>query len=172
MSLGTEFQNTPGPCTPRRSLYQYGLKLFIIECRHSKTIVFGWEAESFGEKLLVLSGECYICCNSMEGFLLDYRTCTNLYFFYKGLHGILKHTLWILNLSRSIGQQKGPWPFSFRTKQEVSLNDLWGTVYCSRFWLGSEKTTVWSRFQFSFQRTTDYFLFTPYPDTFSGSAIG
>ena len=60
-----------GPCTPRRNLW-YEWKLFIVACRHANMIVFGWEVESFGEKL-VLSGECYWCCNSMEGFLLDYR---------------------------------------------------------------------------------------------------
>ena len=63
---GTEFQNTPGPCTPRRNLW-YEWKLFIVACRHANMIVFGWEVESFA-KSLVLSGECYWCCNSMEGF--------------------------------------------------------------------------------------------------------
>ena len=41
---GTEFQNTPGPCTPRRSLW-YQWKLFIVACRHANMIVFGWEVD-------------------------------------------------------------------------------------------------------------------------------
>ena len=32
-------------------------------------IVFGWQVESFGETP-VLSGECYWCCISMEGFFI------------------------------------------------------------------------------------------------------
>ena len=210
MSPGTEFQNTPGPRTPRRSLYQYGLKLFIIACRHANVIVFGWEVESFGGKLLVPSGECYWCCNSIEGFF------TRLSYMYKPvlfLQDILKHTLWIWNLSRSFGEQKGPWPFSFRTKQEVSwfkwpqgnrltVNSNRGTLiflfkiisFPNKLLLsGFDIDIVWQvccfscllqsvltwlredwdlKSFFSFQRTTDYFFFTRYPNAFSGSGIG
>ena len=37
------------------------------------------------------------------------------------LQGIWKHTQWIWNLSRGFEEHKGPWPFSFRTKQELGI---------------------------------------------------
>ena len=81
VSPGTELQNTPGPCSPRRNLW-CEWKLFLVACKHANMIVFGWEVESFGEKL-VLSGECYWCCNSTKGFFTRLS-----YFFYKGLWNI------------------------------------------------------------------------------------
>ena len=90
-----------------------GWKLFTMACRRANMIVFGCEVESFGEKR-VLCGECYWCCNSMEVFffLLDYRN------FYKGFWNIAR---WIWNMSGVLGNKRDCWPFTFRTKQEVSV---------------------------------------------------
>ena len=113
VSPGTEMQNTPGPYTPRRNLW-CGWKLFIVACRHANMIVFGWEVESFGEKL-VLSGECYWCCNSIEVFF------TRLSYFFT--RDFATYTI-NMKFEKGIGGQKGPCPFIFGTKQEVSWSDL------------------------------------------------